>query len=51
MNKTVYEGQALKPNGIIIHVTGTIEECANWADNLIRAHGGEIEITIRRKVQ
>jgi len=44
----MYTGQARLEDGRVIEMTGTIMECANWCDNVIRENDGEITIDIRR---
>lgn len=46
--KEIYVGTA-EAGGNTFTVTGTILECASWADNIIRCEDGEISIEIRRK--
>ena len=41
-----YEAVAVLPDGRTLTVTGTIQQCSNWADNVIRVNG-ECTITIR----
>ena len=36
---TKYNATYTDKNGMLYHVTGTLAECANWADNIIRANG------------
>ena len=43
-----YHATAKLEDGRQMDITGTITECAEWADNLIRANGGAICIDIRR---
>jgi hypothetical protein len=45
----MYTGIAVLKDGKIVTVHGTIQECANWADNIIRENHEEIKIDIRRK--
>lgn len=47
-NEPKYIGTA-KAGGNTFTVTGTILECANWADNIIRCEDGDIVIKITRK--
>lgn len=35
----LFRGTAKLPNGMELTVQGTIMECANWADNVIRSEG------------
>ena len=35
----LFRGTAKLPDGTELTMQGTIMECANWADNVIRAHG------------
>ena len=41
-----YIGIAVFPDGREIKTSGTIQEMANWADNLIRASGCDLKIEI-----
>ena len=34
-----FTGRAQLPDGTELSMQGTIMECANWADNVIRANG------------
>ena len=34
-----FTGRAQLPDGTELKMQGTIMECANWADNVIRANG------------
>ena len=43
--QTQYEGVAVTRDGKRIEITGTIMECANWADNVVRVEG-ECDISI-----
>lgn len=43
----MYKGVVNLSDGTTIEVTGTFPELANWADNIIREHAGEITINIR----
>lgn len=43
----MYKGTAKLADGQTLEICGTIQECANWADNIIRANQGEIIINIR----
>ena len=43
-----YTGTASLGDGRELRVSGSILECANWAENVIRANGGEIVIQITR---
>lgn len=44
-----YTGTASLPDGTEVNTSGTIAECANWADNIIREFGGDIRIEIIQK--
>jgi len=44
-----YQATAVLCDGTIRQVEGGILECANWAENVIRANSGEISIVIRKK--
>ena len=44
-----YKAWASMQDGSVIATEGTIQEVANWADNLIRASEQEVTINIRRK--
>lgn len=44
-----YHATAKLEDGRQMDITGTITECAEWADNLIRVNGGAICIDIRRE--
>lgn len=35
-------------NGGQLTTEGTISECANWAENVIRANGGEVTVQLTR---
>ena len=41
-----YRAVAELSDGKQLQVTGSIMQCANWAENVIRANGGEIQIQI-----
>lgn len=43
-----YRATAKLEDGRQMDIIGTITECAEWADNLIRVNGGSICIDIRR---
>lgn len=45
----MYEGKATLTDGRTVEITGTITECAEWADNIVRENGGSIRIDIREK--
>ncbi len=45
----MYEGKATLMDGSTVEITGTITECACWADNLVRENDGAIRIDIREK--
>lgn len=49
MTEDMYYGIAKLPDGKEVRITGTILECANWADNMIRNADGEVIIEIRRE--
>lgn len=42
-----YEAVMTAEDGSVLKVTGTIMQCANWSENMIRQHGGG-QIDIRR---
>ena len=44
---SVYTGTATLSDGRQITVSGTSQECANWADNIVRQHKN-VYIDIRR---
>lgn len=44
----VYSAEAHIDGGSVLSVEGTIAQCANWADNVIRCEGA-CTIDIRRK--
>lgn len=46
MNEVLYKGEATLPDGKKIEVIGTITQCANWADNVIRAGNGDVQIKV-----
>lgn len=41
-----YKGTAVLNDGQELEIFGTIMECANWSDNVIRSHEGKIVIRI-----
>ena len=43
-----YKGTADLCDGRQIDVEGTLQQCANWAENVIRASDGEVSIQITR---
>lgn len=43
-----YRATATLSGGEQIQIVGNLRECANWADNIIRANDGEISIRIVR---
>ena len=45
----IYEGEARLADGTVIRASGTIQQMANWADNLIRSSGQDSDIKIRRR--
>lgn len=46
----LFRGTAKLPNGTELTIQGTIMECANWADNVIRSEGiCSIDIRIIRE--
>ena len=42
----MYNCTAKLSDGRTLQVKGTIQDCANWSENVIRANGGQIEIQI-----
>ena len=44
----MYTADATLSDGRHITITGTITDCANWADNIIRSNDGSIKIDIRK---
>lgn len=44
----IYTGTAKLSDGTEVQITGSIMECANWADNMIRISERGITIEIRR---
>lgn len=49
MGMEIYEGEARLADGTILQASGTIQQLANWADNLIRSSGQDSDISIRRR--
>lgn len=45
----MYTGIACMADGSTVCMEGTLQECANWADNIIRAAEQEITIVIKQK--
>ena len=45
----IYDGEARLADGSVIRVSGTIQQMACWADNLIRSSGQNSDIRIRRR--
>lgn len=43
-----YIAQAILDDGAMMVTTGTITECTEWADRILREHPGEIYIRIWR---
>lgn len=43
----IFHAVANLPDGRKLEIEGTVMECSNWADNVIRVNG-VCEITIRR---
>jgi len=48
MKETQYRGEAQAAGGETFTTTGTIQECACWAENIIRARDENITVRIRR---
>ena len=47
MNDEMFHGEAKLEDGRTLTADGTLMQCANWADNVVRAEGA-CEIEIRR---
>ena len=47
----MYKGTAKLPDGQTIEVRGTFQECACWAENVIRSNPGNVDIRIREVAQ
>jgi len=41
-----YRGTATLNDGRTVETTGTIMECADWSEDILRENGGQIEIRI-----
>ena len=51
MDMEIYDAEARLADGTILRASGTIQQMANWADNLIRSSGQDSDIKIRRRQQ
>lgn len=49
MGMEIYDAEARLADGTILRASGTIQQVANWADNLIRSSGQDSDIKIRRQ--
>lgn len=47
----IYDAEARLADGTVIQASGTIQQMANWADNLIRSIDQDSDISIRRRAK
>lgn len=45
----IYDGKAVFSDGSVVEASGTIQQMANWADNLIRMKEQDSNIQITRR--
>lgn len=44
----VYTATAKLEDGRILTASGSIQQCANWCENVIRANPGRVDIEIKK---